>query len=490
MVHGSEKTRIYTAFVSRGFGGAGAAPRSFTTNEDLLHMLQSECPGVEFIGRDITSSDMSLDEVYRELESRKAGLDGVLIVGTSRDYRLAFTGLPTIVVYNLFEWMLIPYKLYATGKEENSILVGGPDYDDGKILTAQLDRRNVCVLSKSRAMFDDLVYKIKLIEATKQLKESRILLVAPQHFLAEVDYQGDRFKHLPENYNDRYTQALRDSLGVELVRVDPVEFYRAYEETDREAAEQIADDWIDGAEAVTAAPSEIVRTARAYLAFEGLRERYDCNAVSTHMRTLTGSGKIEDLFWPGLAVECGFKLRGIQAVCQNYPNVLVTQLLGYFLTGRPSMLGDIMIDTHNSVDILTHCGAPVNPYGDERRVPYRIMTHAESPVRNTQNPGSSTGLDVAWPVDESVTIWKVYAMNRKIGLHTGRLVDGHALYENLDDIMCRSKIVVKVDNVAMVQRHQSPDEYGIHRVATLGDLRESLKDLAVLTGFDVIEEDV
>jgi hypothetical protein len=38
--------------------------------------------------------------------------------------------------------------------------------------------------------------------------------------------------------------------------------------------------------------------------------------------------------------------------------------------------------------------------------------------------------------------------------------------------------------------HIHPDIYGVHRVATFGDFRERLKDLAVFLGFKVIEEDV
>ena len=40
-----------------------------------------------------------------------------------------------------------------------------------------------------------------------------------------------------------------------------------------------------------------------------------------------------------------------------------------------------------------------------------------------------------------------------------------------------------------VQRHFSPAEYGIHRAATYGDLREKIKDLATFLGFQVMEED-
>jgi len=483
----ASKARIYCVLTSPGYVGAGNVPDTLLTNEDLLRLLQEECPDVEFIVRDMTERDVYPESVSSELEDRKRDLDGVLIVGASRDYGLAFSGLPTIVVYNLFEWMIIPYRLYANKEEPDSILVGGPDYGEGRILTAQLDRRKVSALSKE--MFDDLVAKIKVMVALRRLKESRILSVSPHRYIAQVDYQGDRHKHFPEDYNERYADALEETLGVQIERVAPEAFYDA----DRGRAEEIADKWIREAREVTdTTTEEVVRTAASYLAFDLLRERYDCNAISTHMRSLTGSGKAEDMFWPGLALECGFKTRGIQAVCQDYPNILVTELLGYFLTGRPSMLGDLMIDTFNGVDILTHCGAPINPHGEDR-VPYTISSHAESPVRGTYKPGSSTGIMVELPLNETVTIWKIYALNRKVGFHTGRTVDGDKLYGHatgsFDDIMCRTKLVAQVGDAAKIQRHYSPDEYGIHRAATFGDLTEKIRDFAVLAGFDIMDED-
>ena len=58
--------------------------------------------------------------------------------------------------------------------------------------------------------------------------------------------------------------------------------------------------WIDEAQGMKdTVESEVIKTAKSYLAFEALRKRYDCDAVSTQMRSLTGSGKVEDMFWPG-----------------------------------------------------------------------------------------------------------------------------------------------------------------------------------------------
>jgi L-fucose isomerase-like protein len=279
------------------------------------------------------------------------------------------------------------------------------------------------------------VDKIRLIEAIQKLKAARILVITPYQQLAQVDYQGDRLKRFPDDYNETYTRTLKELLGVELVRVQPEEFYDAVKEVDQQKARDIARMWIAEAAAMKdTTESEVVKTAKSYLAFDALREKYDCNAVSTQMRSLTGTRKLEDIFWPGLGL-MEFQKRGIQAICQEYENIMVTHLLGYYLAGRPSMLGDLMIDTFNNVSIVTHCGAPLNFCGDDARLPYIIRSHAQSPVRGTSKPGSSTGVQVEFPVGEPVTIWKVYVLHKKIGLHTGTIVDGRALYAGLDDFM-------------------------------------------------------
>jgi hypothetical protein len=486
-----ENTKIYTVFVNQGCScPAGGTPEGLTTNDEIIGKLQRRCSAVHFIARDLTKPNTNMLAVLNELEASKAGLDGVLIFGAlgNREYKFAFTGLPTICVYSLFEWMNVPYKLYRTGKE-TSIKMGGSEYKGGRIITAQLDRRNVCSPSASAAMFEDLVGKIKIIQAIKRLRESRILVITPLEYLNQVDYQGDRNRRFPKDYNQTYTRALKESLGVELVRIAPQEFYEALKKVDIRQAQQIAKRWIEEAQGMKdTTESEVVKTARSYLAFEALRNHYNCNAVSTHMRSLTGSGKVEDMFWPGLGL-MEFQKRGIQAICQEYENIMVAHLLGYYLTGRPSMLGDLMIDTFNNTTILTHCGAPVNPYGDDRRIPYIIWSHAQSPVRGTLKPGSGTGAQVNYPVGEPVTIWKVYVLHKKIGLYTGCTADGHSLYRDFDGIMCRTKLVVKVDDARKIQQHFSPDEYGIHRAGTLGDLRQIIRNLGILMGFEVVEED-
>ena len=489
----SRNTNIFVVFTSRGCGctGSGGAPVHFTTNEQVISELQQECRNVEF-----TVWEGTLGEAYEEMQINKQRFDGVMIIGQiDGDYRLAFTGLPTIVVYNLWEFMNQPYHLFATGRiPEESVLKGGTDYNDVKILTAQLDRRNLCDPSVSERMFRDLVYKIRLIQVIKEIKETRILMVksTPDEIIAWVNYRGDINQSFPRDQNERYIQAFKKIFGTEIIQVEATEFFETYKNIAVRDAEKVAEEWIAEAREVEASKPEITKTARGYLALDALREKNDCDAVSTHIRTVTGSGELKDRYNPGLGLELGFKTRGVQAVCQNYPDILMSQILAYLLTGRPSMLGDVIYDTENSVEIVLHCGIPVNPYGDDRRIPYAIRTHAESPVRDLPDePGSSTGITAEWPVGEPVTFWEIHSLNRAIRLHTGEVVNGHDIYtggEDLDNVMCTAKIIASVDAEKLKQQHM-PYLYGIHTNVTLGDLRQQIKDIGTLLGLEVIESD-
>ena len=490
-------TRVFTIFTSGGCGctGSGGPPEVFTTHEEVLDKLHQACNGVDFIRFEGTITD-----AYNDVESHKDGYDGVLIIGRiDGDYRLAFSGLPTIVVYNLWEFQSgHHFHIFATGKvkdDERNILEGGTNYEHVKILTAQLDRRHLCMHSVREKMFMDLVYKVKLIQVIKELKETRILMVknAKDEIIASVNYKfGDFNQSYPTDHNERYIQAIKEVTGVEIVQVEAGEFYDTYQKINIWDAEEIAEQWINSARKVEASRSEIVKTARGYLALDELREKYNCDAVSTHIRSVTGSGELKDRYNPGLGMELGFKTRGIQAVCQNYPDILISQIIAYKLTGRPSMLGDQMYDIDNSVEIVLHCGIPVNPYGDERRIPYTIRTHAESQVRDIpEEPGSSTGITAEWPVGEPVTFWEMHSLLKQIRLHTGETVNGRTIYtggEDLTKVMCTAKIIARVDAKKIREQH-FPSLYGIHHCATLGDLRQQIKDIGILLGLDVIERD-
>ncbi|HBE40585.1 MAG TPA: hypothetical protein DDW27_05165, partial [Bacteroidales bacterium] len=205
----NRNTRVFTIFTSAGCGctGSGGAPLTFITHEQVLQSLIKACPGVDFI-----EFKGTITKAFNEVQNNKNNYDGVLIIGrVDNDYRLAFTGLPTIVVYNLWEFQSgHHYQIFATGKvkeNDKNILEGGKNYTDVKILTAQLDRRNLCSPEIRESMFNDLVRKISLIKALKELRETRILMVKSDkdEIISSVNYKfGDYDQNYPADHNERY----------------------------------------------------------------------------------------------------------------------------------------------------------------------------------------------------------------------------------------------------------------------------------------------
>ena len=416
-----------------------------------------------------------------DVEHIKRDFDGVLIFGGPREYAIALTGLPTIAVYNFPEFLHIPHELFLS---------------KGGVLSACLDRANTCSPSISSEMLEDLVGKIKLIQVLKRMRESKILVLANSPYINVLHgdlqnvYEGDIRQKPPEEYNRIFLNAVEESLGTRVTKIgiDEVASDEDVQNIVEGKAEEIARMWIAEAKGMKdTIESEVVKSARMYLTMRILMEKYNATTIATHIRSLIKNPKPEDMIWPSLG-DSELQKRGIVACCQAHINVVLTHMLAQYAFGRPSMMGDFTIEPFNGVGIVMHCGAPWNPRGGDDRVPYIIRDHAERIVKGHSKPGVGACSEVLYPSGEPVTIWRINVLDRTIYLHTGTTVDGSSLYRDFDYLMCRTKLVAKMD-AEKVQRHVYQDKRGVHRTATLGDHRRRIKDLGTLMGFKVVEED-
>jgi len=147
------------------------------------------------------------------------------------------------------------------------------------------------------------------------------------------------------------------------------------------------------------------------------------------------------------------------------------------------------MDVTNGVGIVMHCGAPWNPRGGSERTPYILRDHAERSIREHARPGVGACSEVLYPPGEAATIWRIDVPTRSILVHGGETVDAYSLYADWSNIMCRTKLVVKLADAEKVRSHLYPDVYGVHRTGTLGDFRDQIKHIGRLLNFKVIEED-
>lgn len=461
-----------------------------TTDAELLGRLQKNCPGIEFVPRDLKKAG-ALESILKEMgDLEKQDYDGVLLFGAPRHYGLTESGLPTIVVYSIHDFMNIPYTLFA---------------ERGKVLTTTIDRWHFCSSRKvSEQMERDLFAKVRLIAALRRMKTDRILVCTDDQF---VDvYHGCMTKSHPPGYNELYQKTLTDLLGTKLTKIglDEVASEPAIEHLwhqESEEANKIATMWIrEAAAMVNTMESEVVRSAKVYLAIKILMQKYDATAIAFHLRSLVKNPKPEDKIWPSMA-NSELQKTGQVGCCQAHIDVVLTHMLAQYAFGRPSMMGDYMLDTYNKVSYMMHCGAPWNPYGDERRIPYVIVDHRERAVRAHSKTGVGACTSVLYPPNEPGTIWRIDIMTGDVLVHTGTTIaNPTALAMGLtsvpspyrphwNEVMCRTKFAIKVADAKKIERYVYPDKYGVHRTGTLGDYREGIKDLAALIGLNVIEED-
>jgi hypothetical protein len=329
--------------------------------------------------------------------------------------------LPTVNVSVVNDFMNAPY----------------PDFKKNRVVPAFLDPWQFCADPKvSESMFQDVVDKIKLIRTLKRMRSEHILTVTDSPYV-NVTY-GDVLANMPKDYNEQILGAIDRTFGTKVTKIGTKEVVedediRNLWHNPSPEANEIAKRWIrDSRRMMNTIESEVVRSAKVYLAMRMLMEKYSATAMAYHIRTLVANRRPEEYVTPALATS-EFQLHNVVAKCQSHLNVLLSEMVLQYAYGRPSMLGDYSVDTYNRTSMVQHCEGPWNPWGDERRVPYYLVDHRERPIRARGTTGVSAASWILYPPDEVVTLWQVDVQSKEILLHTGTTVpmlDGETPYRD------------------------------------------------------------
>ncbi len=412
--------RIYTVFfrIAPSRDDTSLEPMP---NDKLIRRLKNEIDGVDFIVRDFEKS-VNIQTVLNEMKDLKnQNFDGVLIYGWPRDYDILRTGLPTINIYAVGDFMNYPY----------------PIYKENKVLPAVLDlwdfttSRNV-----SSAMYKDLVEKIKLIRTLKRMKGKKILTVTDSEHVNVI--YGDVLRNPPPRYNEIILDAINETFGIEVEKIGTKEvvedeYVKNLWYSENKEANKIAKRWIKNAEKmINTLESEVVRSAKCYMVMRMLMKKYNADAMAFHIRTLIKDAKPEDRVFPALATS-EFQLDNVVAKCQSHLNIILTEMLGQYSFSRPSMLGDYAVDTFNNTSMIQHCEGPWNPWGGDKMVPYILTDHRERQVRARSKPGVGAASWILYPGNEPVTMWQIDLLSKEILVHTGKsvpMLDEFAKYKD------------------------------------------------------------
>ena len=404
-----EPAKIYTVLF-------GIAPSRDDTsleplaNEEIIRRLQAACSGVEFTVRDLTR-DARLPSVLNEAKDLgRLGYDGVMVYGWPRDYDLLRTGLPTINVMVVNDFENVPHPLFKQHRVIGAALDPWRFSEDPGV---------------SERMFRDLADKIRLIRMLKRMKNEHILTVTDNPYVNVI--YGDVLKNPPADYNEKVLDAIAGTVGTRVTKISSKEVtgdpeIRDLWYGDSREAKDIAQRWIRNAQKmINTLESEVVRSAKLYLALKVLMKKYEATAMAFHIRSLIADPKPEDMVFPALATS-EFQLENKVVKCQSHLNIVISEMMLQYAYGRPSMLGDFSVDTYNNTSVVQHCEGPWNPWGDERRVPYILTDHRERRVRARSMPGVGAASWILYPPGEAVTMWQIDVLSKEALMHGGPTV--------------------------------------------------------------------
>ena len=494
--------KIYALFIGKGRWGIGWPYIGYNEKElcrSIIRRLKEKFPHIEFTGGKVVSryDPKELWEIKRGIKDA----DGVFlcIVGNYGTNPLIDKigvesieiGKPTILASYMYggDWGFIRIYERVRGRKLHVLPVASSDFNDvekaigimerlhrmrgKKILIFTFDEAEVIrnEEDKRRILTDLLGADGEKI--SKETREGLMKILSDDKF--RVDVHGvDQAIQWRRN-EDKYRENLRRIFGLEMVRYDPEEIYKYYENVSPEEAEKVADEWIRNADRVDASRQAIVNAARLYLALKKLIEDAGCDAVGIECCPVLASGKM-----PAFPCMAFSKLNdeGITAACEADMDSAVTLLLGRYIAGRPGMMGNYCLDVpHNRVTYL-HCTSPTKLYGyDKPPLKHYITKHGEAHF-----VGASPV--VKFPSGEDVTTVKVSVLHGKICIRYGKTL---GLVE--DEKACRDKLLVETNAAKILEKHDQ-NVFGWHKVSFLGDLRQEFKAAARLLGLEVVEEDV
>ncbi|NHJ22718.1 MAG: hypothetical protein EAX91_17375 [Candidatus Lokiarchaeota archaeon] len=272
----------------------------------------------------------------------------------------------------------------------------------------------------------------------------------------------------------QYKKLLKDIFDVEMIRGDPDEILKYYNEVNSEQAEKIAQTWIKNANIVEPNEKTILNSAKLFLAFKSILEDKEIDFFAPDCGTFLLCGAL-----PAYPCMAFFELsaEAKYGICESDMDSAISYLFGLCLTGRPGYVSNHTFDMERNQITYMHCVAPGNLEGPEGpQASYDIVYHGE-----THFLGASPR--VTFPIGKPVTTIKISVFERKISIRTGKIIDNI-----VDEKGCVSKMLVE-SNVEGIMKNYDWSTFGWHRVTFIGDWKEHFINGAKILGLEIVDED-
>ncbi|MHA1660609.1 MAG: hypothetical protein ACTSUT_15980 [Promethearchaeota archaeon] len=461
----------------------------------ILGGLNERFPKIQFnTNKMITTYD---ENMVKKIKTNILEADGIII------YTIGHYGDPGIVQAGIEFIELGKYVILA-----NCIYAG--DHTFTKIY-ASIKDRDLRVYPISSRNIDDFIKPIEIMVNLLRIKEKKVLchaadliqfnwnrileLVNPERkrilkehpeFIEQIGkMKGDKdFKfytdtvgadqaHQWRKDEEKYKKNLKDIFEVEMIREEPDEILKYYDNVGDEEAKKIADKWIKNAIKVEPTEKTLLNSAKLYIAFKNFLTEKNIDIYTPDCGTFLLCGK-----FPAFPCMAFFELsnEGIYGICESDMDSTISFIFGLYLTGRAGFVSNHTFDLINNQITYMHCMAPNKLLGiDGAPADYEIFYHAESSLL-----GASPC--VKFPIGEIATTIKISVLEKKIEIRQGKII------ENIVDKKgCVSKVLVETNAKKILETYDW-ETFGWHRVTFVGDWKEKFIIGAKMLGLEIIDQ--
>ena len=443
--------------------------------QQVLDALTQGCPDLQFLPTKVMDDAKHAAEVLQ----KDGEVDGYIVcvqgLGWRNDIvKLCATGKPTLLVDNLFGgsglFLVKQAQIMSSGKpvdwvstsKDQDLVASARNFillKQGKSAAEvaaafQTTRRKNTPAETDWTCKADVVPAPNFDEALKEMRKTKLLVVGG-------GWGGDRFR-----------QASKSAIGIELIPISFEELAAACAQTDQDQAKAFADRWITGAKKVVEPDrDEIERSGGIYLAMKQLIQKHGARGISVNCLGGFYGGHIK-------AYPClGFSQLnndGLVGGCEADQMSAITMAAMGILVGRPGFISDPVIDTSRNQIIYAHCVGMTRAFGPEGASnPYYIRSHSED--------RKGAVVQSLFPEGYMTTTLEINPVTRQVIMHLAKTAGN-----NDSDMACRTKLeaVVKGDIEKLTENWRM----GWHRVTFYGDLKEHVTELCDRLKLALIEE--
>ena len=445
--------------------------------ENTMNALAAGCPDVVFLPTMANGTEQTQEIVAKDAEA--GNVDGYLVmqmncwntvvqtaVDTGKpvlyaDFLYAGSGGFLVYTSSMLRWKRPNFAFMSSGRIDDLVAAAG---------CFPLARGEDGVAAFVQAVTD--VRKSRTPEAPDMTcLEDNFETLTTEELLKEL--KGKKLLEFESGWHGIADQ-VRESLGIEIVRLPFAELNDAWEKADRAEAAKIVARWKEEAESIEGISEETLEaSARMVLAQKTILKAHDASAITINCLGGFYGGHIHA--YPCLAFH-ELQNEGLIGACECDTRSTLTMLVMTTLTkGRPGFISDPVMDIASREIIYAHCVASKKVFGPEGPVnPFHILTHSED------RAGASVRATL--PAGYMTTTLELAPERKQILFHQAKAVGN-----STEDRACRTKLAgAPVGDYEKLFTEW--DSWGWHRVTFYGDLKAQVFALAEALGWTVIEE--